>query len=171
MEDDKRRKFEDTVIPYFNAIYNSAYRMTGDKSDADDLVQDVFLSAYKSFHQFAEGTYCKAWLYKILRNTFINRIRRERRKREIVWSEEFGGGTGDEYIELRTSIDEGLDETIQKALNKLSEEFRMAIILCDIEGFSYQEISEVLECPVGTVRSRINRARRFLLEELKDLRA
>ncbi|MBI5747700.1 MAG: RNA polymerase subunit sigma, partial [Nitrospinae bacterium] len=71
MEDDKRSKFEDTVIPYFNAIYNSAYRMTGDRGNADDLVQDVFLSAYKSFHQFVEGTNCKAWVYKILRNTFI----------------------------------------------------------------------------------------------------
>ena len=73
--------------------------------------------------------------------------------------------------ELRTSINEGFDEIIQEALNKLPEEFRMVIILCDIEGFSYQEISEVLECPIGTVRSRINRARRFLAEELKDLRA
>lgn len=177
MEDDKRRKFEDTVIPYFNAIYNSAYRMAGDRGNADDLVQDVFLSAYKSFHQFAEGTNCKAWLYKILRNTFINKIKKEKREREIVWSEEFGGGIGDKHIELRsqnselrTSIDEGFDETIQQALNKLPEEFRMAIILCDIEGFSYQEISEVLECPVGTVRSRINRARRFLAKELKGLR-
>lgn len=178
MEDDKKRRFEDTVIPYFNAIYNSACRMTGDRGNADDLVQDVFLSAYKSFHQFAEGTNCKAWLYKILRNTFINKIKKEKREREIVWSEESGGGMGDKYIEfrtqnseLRTSIDEGFDETIQQALNKLPEEFRMAIILCDIEGFSYQEISEVLECPIGTVRSRINRARKFLVNELRDLKS
>ena len=184
MEDDKRRKFEDTVIPYFNAIYNSAYRMTGDKSDADDIVQDVFLSAYKSFHQFPEGTHCKAWLYKILRNTFINRIKKKNREAGYLSFEKFDESVGlrlkaegfsssgfSSALSLQPEINEGLDETIQKALNKLPEEFRMAIILCDIEGFSYQEISEVLECPVGTVRSRINRARRFLAEELKDLRA
>lgn len=176
MEDDKRIKFEDTVIPYFNAIYNSAYRMTGDKSDADDLVQDVFLSAYKSFHQFVEGTHCKAWLYKILRNTFINKIRRQGREVDylrgegaVVRGHELNSSTH-QLINSSTTLKEGFDETIQKALNKLSEEFRMAIILCDIEEFSYQEISEVLECPVGTVRSRINRARRFLAKELKDLR-
>ena len=106
MGDDKRKKFEYTVIPHFNVIYNSAYRMTGNKNDAEDLVQDVFLSAYKSFHQFAEGTNCKAWLYRILKNTFINRIKKERRKNEIVWSEEFEGGMGDKYIELRTQNSE-----------------------------------------------------------------
>ncbi len=170
MGDDKRKKFEYTVIPYFNVIYNSAYRMTGNKNDAEDLVQDVFLSAYKSFHQFAEGTNCKAWLFKILKNTFINRIKKEKREislQSTVYSQQ--SNTID--YQLSTDFNEGLDETVQKALNKLSEEFRMAIILCDIEGFSYQEISEVLECPIGTVRSRINRARRFLAEELKDLRA
>ena len=80
MEDDKRRRFEDTVIQYFNTIYNSAYRMTGERGNAEDLVQDVFLSAYKSFHQFIEGTNCKAWLFKILKNTFINKIRKEMRE-------------------------------------------------------------------------------------------
>jgi len=176
MEDDKRRRFEDTVIQYFNTIYNSAYRMTGERGNAEDLVQDVFLSAYKSFHQFIEGTNCKAWLFKILKNTFINKIRKE--KREVRGVQELRSSGIEEFNTLTlklhnpsTYFNEGFDETIQKALNKLPEEFRMAIILCDVEGFSYQEISEVLECPVGTVRSRINRARRFLAEELKDLRA
>ncbi|HLA48774.1 MAG: hypothetical protein A2W77_07320 [Nitrospinae bacterium RIFCSPLOWO2_12_39_16] len=176
MEDDKRRRFEDTVIQYFNTIYNSAYRMTGERGNAEDLVQDVFLSAYKSFHQFIEGTNCKAWLFKILKNTFINKIRKE--MREVRGVQELRSSGVEEFntstLKLHnpsTYFNEGFDETIQKALNKLPEEFRMAIILCDVEGFSYQEISEVLECPVGTVRSRINRARRFLAEELKDLRA
>ncbi|MBI5748586.1 MAG: sigma-70 family RNA polymerase sigma factor, partial [Nitrospinae bacterium] len=150
---------------------------TGDRGNADDLVQDVFLSAYKSFHQFVEGTNCKAWVYKILRNTFINKIKKEKREANYLsgqWpvaSEQGLNSSTHQLINSSTALDEGFDETIQKALNKLPEEFRMAIILCDIEGFSYQEISEVLECPVGTVRSRINRARRFLAEELKDLRA
>ncbi|HAP66998.1 MAG TPA: RNA polymerase subunit sigma [Nitrospinae bacterium] len=176
MEDDKKEKFEQIAVPYFNILYNSAYRMTGNRNNAEDLVQDVFLSAYKSFHQFVEGTNCKAWLFKILRNTFINRIKKE--MREVRGVQEVRSSGGEEFhssthqlINSSTVMDEGFDETIQKSLNKLPEEFRMAIILCDVEGFSYQEISEVLECPVGTVRSRINRARRFLAEELKDLRA
>jgi RNA polymerase sigma-70 factor (ECF subfamily) len=159
---DKKEKFERIAVPYFNIIYNSAYRMTGNRNDAEDLVQDVFLSAYRSFHQFIEGTNCKAWLFKILKNTFINRIRKANREKVINF---------DFQTPQIQDIDDGLAKIVQKALNKLPEEFRMAVILCDIEGFSYQEIAEVLECPVGTVRSRINRARRFLSEELKDLRA
>lgn len=171
MEDDRRRDFEHIAVPYFNTIYNSAYRMTGNEADADDLVQDVFLSAYKSFHQFEKGTNCRAWLFKILKNTFINRIKKERRESKGVQElsssvvHEFNYSTTQRLNNLTIAF-EGRDETIQKALNKLPEEFRVAIVLCDIEGFSYEEISKVMECPIGTVRSRINRARSFLAKEL-----
>ena len=163
MEDKKREDFEHTAVPYFNIIYNSAYRMTGNKADAEDLVQDVFLSAYKSFHQFESGTNCRAWLFKILKNTFINKIKKAGREAKQV--RELGGSAVREF-NSSTPVDKGLDETIQNALNRLPEEFRMAIVLCDVEGFSYQEISEIMECPVGTVRSRISRGRQLLAEDL-----
>jgi RNA polymerase sigma-70 factor (ECF subfamily) len=167
MEDDKRKNFEEIVVPHFNAIYNFAYRLTGNRADTEDIVQDVFLAAYRFFHQFQEGTNCKAWLFKILKNTFINSLKKKKREnslQSIVYSRE------SETIDRRLSVDfnEGFDETVQDALNKLPDEFRIAIILCDIEGLSYQEIAEIQECPVGTVRSRISRARRFLANELKD---
>lgn len=163
MEDKKREDFEHTAVPYFNTIYNSAYRMTGNKADAEDLVQDVFLSAYKSFHQFESGTNCRAWLFRILKNTFINKIKKAGREAKQV--RELGSSAVREF-NSSTPVDKGLDETIQNALNRLPEEFRVAIVLCDVEGFSYQEISEIMECPVGTVRSRISRGRQLLAEDL-----
>lgn len=166
MEDKKREDFEHTAVPYFNTIYNSAYRITGNKADAEDLVQDVFLSAYKSFHQFESGTNCRAWLFKILKNTFINKIKKAGREAKQV--RELGSSAVREF-NSSTPVDKGLDETIQNALNRLPEEFRMAIVLCDVEGFSYQEISEIMECPVGTVRSRISRGRQLLTEDLVNI--
>ncbi len=173
MEDDKKERFERIAVPYFDTLYNFAWRMTGNKADAEDIVQDAFLSAYRFFHQFKEGTNCKAWLFRILKNTFINKIKKERREARGV--EELRSSGVEEFNTLTlklhnhsTRLDEGFDEIVQNALNKLPEEFRMAIISCDIEGLSYREIAEVQECPVGTVRSRINRSRRFLAEELKD---
>lgn len=166
MEDKKREDFEHTAVPYFNTIYNSAYRITGNKADAEDLVQDVFLSAYKSFHQFESGTNCRAWLFKILKNTFINKIKKAGREAKQV--RELGSSAVREF-NSSTPVDKGLDETIQNALNRLPEEFRMAIVLCDVEGFSYQEISEIMECPVGTVRSRISRGRQLLAEDLVNI--
>lgn len=163
MEDKKRENFEHTAVPYFNTIYNSAYRMTGNKADAEDLVQDVFLSAYKSFHQFEGGTNCRAWLFKILKNTFINKIKKAGRETKQVHELR---NSGVREFNSSTPVDKGLDETIQNALNRLPEEFRVAIVLCDVEGFSYQEISEIMECPVGTVRSRISRGRQLLAEDL-----
>lgn len=174
MEDKKREDFEHTAVPYFNTIYNSAYRMTGNKADAEDLVQDVFLSAYKSFHQFEGGTNCRAWLFRILKNTFINKIKKAGRESKGVQElsssvvHEFNYSTTQRLNNLTIAF-EGRDETIQKALNKLPEEFRMAIVLCDVEGFSYQEISEIMECPVGTVRSRISRGRQLLAEDLVNI--
>ncbi|MBI3601087.1 MAG: sigma-70 family RNA polymerase sigma factor [Nitrospinae bacterium] len=172
MEDEKRQDFEDIAIPHFNAVYNFAYRMTGNKADAEDIVQDVFLSAYRFFHRFQEGTNCKAWLFKILKNTFINSLKKKNREADYLRGQGARGkGQGlnsstHQLINSSTALDEGFDESIQNALNKLPEDFRMAIILCDIEGLSYQEIAEIQECPIGTVRSRINRARRFLAKEI-----
>ena len=166
MEDKKREDFEHTAVPYFNTIYNSAYRMTGNKADAEDLVQDVFLSAYKSFHQFESGTNCRAWLFKILKNTFINKIKKAGRETKQVYELR---NSGVREFNSSTPVDKGLDETIQNALNRLPEEFRVAIVLCDVEGFSYQEISEIMECPVGTVRSRISRGRQLLAEDLVNI--
>src|SRR3989337_2833702 len=106
MEDKKREDFKHTAVPYFNIIYNSAYRMTGNKADAEDLVQDVFLSAYKSFHQFESGTNCRAWLFKILKNTFINKIKKAGREAKQV--RELGGSAVREF-NSSTPVDKGLE--------------------------------------------------------------
>lgn len=164
MEDDKKERFERIAVPHFDALYNFAYRMTGNRADAEDIVQDVFLSAYRFFYQFKEGTNCKAWLFKILKNTFINSARRKNREVDYLRGQEARGKR--QGANSSTVLEDVMNETVQNALNKLPEEFRMVIILCDIEGLSYQEIAEIQGCPVGTVRSRISRARRFLVKEI-----
>lgn len=172
----KGKVFEREAIPWMKTIYNTAYRYSGNDTEARDLTQDVFLKAYESFHTFKEGTNCKAWLLKILKNTFLNYIKKKNLRvnygqfdklEESVVLEHSTGSSHQTSPEKAFTLRE-LDEGIQAALNKLPEDFRLPVILCDIEGLTYQEISEVLACPIGTIRSRINRARKFLKKELKE---
>jgi len=163
----KRERFMDEVMPHVDTLYRSAYFMAGTPADSEDLVQDTMLAAFRSFHTFRAGTNCRAWLMKILRNLFIDKMRRKSRtvktvdlpetlEQNLSYDESLKQGLEDP--EFRVMVDV-LPEELEKALTELPEEFRTALTLCDIEGMSYKEIADVMGCPLGTVRSRIFRAR------------
>ena len=170
-------QFSELAMPYMSALYSAALRMTRNPSDAEDLVQETYLRAYRGFGGFQEGTNLKAWLYKILTNTFINTYRAKKRRPEQVDlddTEDFFlyrrlGGL--EAVEAQRSpesevLDAIPDELVKEALESLPEQFRMAVLLADVEGFSYKEIAEQLNIPIGTVMSRLARAKSDLREKL-----
>lgn len=172
----KREQFRELVLPHLDALYRSALRMTRNESDAEDLVQDALLRAFQFFHQFREGTNFRAWLFKILTNTFINQYHRRAREPETVSYEE-----GEDFF-LYNQLVENTDsemgdpeklvlqklqmEEILAAIDKLPYDYRMVVTLSDVEGLSYKEIAEVMGSPIGTVRSRLNRARHMLQRNL-----
>jgi len=172
--------FAELAMPYMDALYSAALRMTRNPSDAEDLVQETYLRAYRGFPGFQEGTNLKAWLYKILTNTFINIYRAKKRRPEQVDLDD----TEDFYLyrrlggleaveSQRTPESEVLDQmpeaVVKEALEALPEQFRMAVLLADVEGFSYKEIAEITEVPIGTVMSRLHRGRKQLQMRLWDL--
>jgi RNA polymerase sigma-70 factor (ECF subfamily) len=167
----KRAEFEALVMPHLEALYGTAVRMTRNPQEADDLLQDTCLKAFRFIDRFQRGTNFKAWIFKILTNVFINRYRKLQRDRQ-VWSEVEADGhhahilaqgpTRDAQRPEETILDHLMSEDIREALEKLPADFRMAIILSDVEEFSYKEIAEIMDCPVGTVMSRLYRARRLM---------
>ncbi len=172
-------RFAELATPYMSALYSAALRMTRNPADAEDLVQETFLRAFRGFGGFEEGTNLKAWLYRILTNTYINQYRAKKRRPEESELEE----TEDFYLFRRlggleaaqatkTPESEFLDQLpeteVKEALEALPDQFRMAVILADIEGFSYKEIAEIMDVPVGTVMSRLHRGRRQLQKLLWD---
>jgi RNA polymerase sigma-70 factor (ECF subfamily) len=169
--------FEDATMPYLDALYNTAYRMTRNSEDAEDLIQETYLKAYKYYDKFQEGTNLKAWLFKIMKNTFINAYRKRQQvppetdfgeiegSFESLVSEEVIRSIKDPEEELVAGV---LDEDIQSALEELPEDFRMVVLLADLEGFSYKEIAGILDVPVGTVMSRLYRGRRLLEAAMLD---
>jgi RNA polymerase sigma-70 factor (ECF subfamily) len=171
--------FADQAMPFMSSLYAAAMRMTRNPTDAEDLVQETYLRAYRGFGGFEEGTNLKAWLYRILTNTFINTYRAKKRRPDQVDLDD----VEDFYIFRRLGGLEAADaertaETealaalpgaeVKHALEAIPEQFRMAVILADIEGFSYKEIAEILDVPIGTVMSRIHRGRRQLQKLLWD---
>jgi RNA polymerase sigma-70 factor (ECF subfamily) len=172
-------KFSDLAMEYMPSLYTAALRMTRNPADAEDLVQETYLKAYRAFNSFTEGTNLKAWLYRILTNTYINTYRAKKRRPEesdIDDLENFylyrrlGGLEG--ATAGRSAEDEVLDhftETeVKEAIEALPEQFRMAVLLGDVEGFSYKEIAEILDVPIGTVMSRLHRGRRALQKRLYE---
>ena len=169
------RHFETTTMGYVDELYGTAVRLTRNERDAEDLVQDTYLRAYRAFHQFEPGTNCRAWLFKILTNTFINGYRRRIKEREILEKQENGAldcsvhcrESMDRYSSPETRIQETtLCDDVKAALDAVPEDFRMAVILSDIEGMSYKEIADIMGTPVGTVMSRLFRGRRLLRKSL-----
>jgi len=166
--------FEAAAVPFVDALYNTALRMTRNPQDAEDLVQETYLKAYKYYDKFTEGTNFKAWLFRILKNTFINNYRKRQQEPpqnafdeiEDVFESQVSSETGSIPNPEEDALENVLDEDVQRALDALPDEYRMVVVLADLEDFSYQEIAEILEIPVGTVMSRLYRARRRLESEM-----
>jgi len=174
--DAARDLFEEQAIPYMDQLYAAAMRMTRNPSDASDLVQDTFVKAFAAFGQFQQGTNLKAWLYRILTNTFINGYRKNQRnpyQGTIDELEDWQLGGAESVTQGRSTrsaeaeaIDHLPDSDVKDALQSIPEDFRMAVYFADVEGFSYQEIADIMKTPVGTVMSRLHRGRRMLRELL-----
>ena len=171
----QRLYFEGNALEHMDALYNMALKLTRNTEDAEDLVQETFFRAYKYFYQYKPGTSCKAWLYTILKNTFINRYRKtakEPKKAAFHEVEPFIDMIRDsevpwEEIHERAQ-DHLLGDDVSGALGTLSDDIRMVVLLADLEGCTYEEISTIMSCPIGTVRSRLSRGRKALQELLYD---
>jgi RNA polymerase sigma factor (sigma-70 family) len=170
-----RRVFEKEFMPHMDAMYNFALKLTADEDDAQDLVQDTCLKAYRFINSFEPGTYAKAWLFRILKNNFINDYRKKSRgpsKVEFEWVEQSISGEDEAaepayFADLRAeTVNDMLGDEITAALQSLPVDFRMIIILCDLEEFSYEEMAKILDIPIGTVRSRLHRSRAVLKTKL-----
>lgn len=171
---EKQQLFDNDFMPNLNALYNFAYKLTYDEDDAKDLVQDTFMKAHRFINSFQKGTNAKAWLFRILKNGFINEFRKKSKQPTKVDYHEVEGFYNSEGTEkaanttdLRVdTIKNMMGDEITNALNSLDVDFRTVIILCDLEGFTYEEMAKILDIPIGTVRSRIHRARNLLKEKL-----
>jgi RNA polymerase sigma-70 factor (ECF subfamily) len=171
----KQKEFQEEAVAHINSLYNYALHLTMNPDDAEDLVQETYLKAYKFFNSFERGTNCKAWLFKILKNNYINKFRKNSRepgKVDYDLIKDFYHTIKD--VQSDTTEAESdffhslLHEEVYQALQSLPDEFREVIQLCDIEGFTYEEIANMVESPIGTVRSRLYRGRKLLRASLED---
>jgi RNA polymerase sigma-70 factor, ECF subfamily len=172
-------QFAELAMEYMGSLYSAALRMTRNPADAEDLVQETYLKAYRAFGSFKGGTNLKAWLYRILTNTFINSYRARKRRPEQSELDDvedlylFRRLGGLEAVSAGRSAEEEVlehftESDVKAAVESLPEQFRMAVLLADVEGFSYKEIAEILDIPIGTVMSRLHRGRRALQKALHD---
>jgi RNA polymerase sigma-70 factor (ECF subfamily) len=171
----RETEFRNEALPHKSALYNYALKISGNPDDAQDLVQETYYKAYRHFDKFESGTNCKAWMFMILKNSFINDYRKSKREPftfdyeaiqnfyENVKSDRTQSNNLDHefYKDL-------LDDELSEAINKLPNKMREVFLLCDLEGYTYEETAELVECPIGTVRSRLHRARHMLQETLMD---
>ena len=171
--------FAEQAMPLMDGLYSAALRMTRNPADAEDLVQETYLKAYRAFHTFAQGTNLKAWLYRILTNTYINIYRAKKRRpdetdldevEDLYLYRRLGGleaATAGRSAEEEL-LDHLTESEVKDALEALPEQFRMAVLLADVEGFAYKEIAEILDIPIGTVMSRLHRGRKAMQKELYE---
>lgn len=177
-EQDLKNRFTEEAMPLLDQLYGGALRMTRNPQDAEDLVQETYLKAYKAFDRFTPGTNLKAWLYRIMTNTYINTYRKKQRRPLVTSADEVTDNqlytssshdsTGLESAEVE-ALKQMPNSRISEALNSLNEDYRMVVYYADVEGLAYKEIAEVMDIPLGTVMSRLHRGRKQLREMLKDV--
>ncbi len=167
--------FHKEALPHLDALYYAARYMTKDPRDAEDLVQETFLKAYRFFHRYTAGTNCKAWLFRILTNTHINRQRGKHREFAYIENVDVEGAQDNPISETSAfykNPEQGylhglVHEEVKRALDAIPDDFRTAVVLADLQDFSYKEIAEIMECPIGTVMSRLHRGRKMLQKRLR----
>lgn len=174
----KRNEFERQALVHLDAMYGAAYRLTRNPRDAEDLVQDSLLRAFRFWDSFQQDSNCKAWLLRIVTNTFINEYQRRKRSREVLDAATAEQDTtdgvlvhadaNDKVSPEKAMLQSSVSDDVQRALESLPDDFRTAVILCDMQGLSYKEIAEIMECPVGTVMSRLFRGRKLLAAALRE---
>jgi RNA polymerase sigma-70 factor (ECF subfamily) len=171
----KQQDFNEEIIPHLDALYNFGLRLTSDPNDAEDLVQDTIVKAYRFFSSYEKGTNAKAWLFRILKNSYINNYRKKSKKPQEVDYDEVATFYETIRAERTETSDledkmfrELIDDDISKALDEIPEDFRTVVLLCDVEDFTYEEIANMLDVPIGTIRSRLHRGRNLLKAQLMD---
>lgn len=177
-DSEKEKVFNEEFMPHMDSLYNFAYKLMLDEDDANDLVQDTYLKAFRFIDSFQKGTNAKAWLFRILKNSFINDYRKKSKQPTKVDYQEVENFYNSDSVNKQITTDLRVDavkdhmgDEIANALNSLDVDFRTVIILCDLEGFKYDEMAEILDIPVGTVRSRLHRARNLLKDKLREYAA
>jgi RNA polymerase sigma-70 factor (ECF subfamily) len=167
----QQSEFEALTLPHLDALYNVALRLSHNENEAEDLVQETYLKAYRFFHRFQQGTHIRAWLFKILTNTFINQYRKQQRDRELIedWDwDHIISSDEDCYDNENKLLDKFVSEQVISAIRNIPIEFQTVVLLSDLEDFTYKEIAEILGCPIGTVMSRLYRGRRILRHLLRE---
>jgi len=166
---EKQREFQSEALPHMDFLYNYALRMTYNAADAEDLVQETFLKAFRFWDSYEKGTNVRAWLFRIMKNAYINRYRKEKKEPETVEYQEVENfynnvrGSAAESSDLQEAVFSNLlEDEVSRAIAELRDDFRTVVILCDIEELTYEEVAEFVDCPVGTVRSRLHRGRKLL---------
>lgn len=171
--DQKQKAFNEEMLPHLDALYNFALRLTYDSNDAEDLVQESLVKAYRFFHSYEKGTNAKAWLFRILRNSFINNYRKQSRQPQQIDYDEVSSfyetirSEQSSSTDLESNMyDQMMDDELNNALDRLPEDFRTVVMLCDVEDFTYEEIANMLDVPIGTIRSRLHRGRNLLRHQI-----
>lgn len=174
-----REAFQREAVPHLDALYGTALRMTKSESDAEDLIQETMLKAFRYFDKYEQGTNCKAWLFKIMTNTFINRYRKKQKRKEFLIDDDFRPLQERAEAPEHTPFHENYDseehlyfkmfgDEVKRALEEIPVDFRMVVLLADLQDFAYKEIAEIMDCPIGTVMSRLYRGRRMLQAQLAE---